>query len=885
MGAAPLERVPTIGDRRRCELLELHSEEDEELEEYADGRDLPRALKPTRSNSSCNSPDRRGHATSRARGSGFGLTEADVLLSHSNTDDETEGSNAHAHGRQRSKDAIGAAEKADIAEASPVKSNMRDSSDTSRDRTSYAHGKDVVDEGNSEKPTADDKDEQGDDLEKSLRELLVARLQEVGRRGPLSQPRACELVGARCAAESAQRVAALEITSQASHLPSPITSDDEAEALEEAARWDEEFIEWAIKMSAEIERPPEEYREDEDGAMRSAGPASPQERGRDEFAVDAHAFISPSANEIEFDEDVEIVTKAAVEEAPLPSPAPEPIAAETPEPHQPPVFLKAAKDEAEQLEPQAADDDPAIAFVSRQEEKDGGIAPWRVSLNAAVGEGDGASQGRLDQDNDIRALDATQEEKDRLVARWYATLDQAIGEGDGPSQDRLEEDNHVQALDATQQEKDRLVARWHAQLHQAIGEGAELSQLVDDKLESRDMMGDADVEADDAMESPRARIDAARRLAEDWFARVEELDDAYEDPADVYDALETIRLPSDKEISEEQAKDAATPKTSFDSWKGLLNKMMRRTGLSGFECGSNQARLSAQDDDVQINALDAEAHPAADTGSLERDQQLDVDQEMAVDEACALLDSIDKEQPQFMAAMIAVLRHIATVAELGDTYVDDFGDEGAYAEFEDGANVDYDENCEMDTEASAFDSERADNDPARAHKSVEEAGIDQSSDEGSANGGEEYMDDSEANTEEEAQNHLEKVKSPRWSTEPSSFAYPRAYSCRVLLSTVSRRSADPGRTMQGPALVWRTAHPFASVAFPRPTWTVCPGTNLSTASRATPLSKVTPPPPPATISVSVRARMKAVGSAAAARSLLGPSRSAFSPVPSVSSRA
>ncbi|GAA5866306.1 hypothetical protein JCM3774_006611 [Rhodotorula dairenensis] len=731
-GAVPLERVPTIGNHRREALLELQSDDDVDAGDRAGRHDFPKDLEPEPSKSSSDSPGRRGHANPRTRGSGFGLTEAEVLMSLGNTDDEADDQGAADHGKLRSE-----TNGTTVAEADVVKAPRVDFDGSERRQ------KDDVDGGDVEMPIVAQEHQSKTDAEDSFRRLLLEkikeRIQQMDLNRPLGQPSPCDLIGARRAAESAQKHAASEVASQASHLPSPVSSVDEYDPKEqEEMLQHEDEAEEGIELPANVNGSSDERQEGGDDPRGSRWPTPSESvapykcirdedelRGEcgDEIRRETEAIRREAESALQNDVEEGDVTKKAVDEALLPSSAPDPAIAKTPE-RNPFVFYVHSRKNKEQLEPHADDEVAAAAPIS------------------------------------------TQEERDRPMMRWCVSLNEAVGESDAPSQERLNEDNDVRALDATQQEKDRLVASWHAELDQAVDAGEEPSQLVDYGDFEAVMTIDPDfedefkIDAEAAVEWQYAHSDQGLLRVQGWNTEVDEAEEAHADEANTaYDELEEaygepneVHDERDEEewqeptetrgelnpaqsqhllgeaLGEEHDEEVDPAKNAAARWLEQLAKL----GLVVSKARPESNRLSHQIDvESPFEAADEEAHVTTHPGSWDHDQQIEVDQDMTDKEACARLGSIDKEKPRFEHTNAASLKPI---------YLFDSDDEDAYARSEPNANFDDDDDDECELAASAP---------------------------GSENTGD-SMEGSKTKTGEDAEDQVEKAKSPHhWSTQSS----------------------------------------------------------------------------------------------------------------------
>lgn len=697
--SAPLERIPTIGYSRRGPLIhKIVKEMTEQPQTQPERRYVPRstlikegyvqppqtqperhrgplshflgaryaqetadqqleALKqdhplPPLASLADPAPD---HLKPRSRSTGFGLTDTDVCVSLADTDDEAEQKPAVVDISRGGKD-----------EALPVTDNIETLSKpietSSKESFSLpdkcAEQQAVVDEDDTEMPiktTQEDKPNVAEVENAPLTAFQRMVIEGLERRtpppGPLdpSSPRPVD--DALAAVEFARKVTVLEVASQASHLPSPVSSDHEAEAPEQEKHLDH---------GAEADQADDfDLANDIKEALLELEDLSSESPGRALLPLEQRDKAISS--KVERDADGEVATGHAGAEL-LPSPAPEPVSPAELAFSEPSVFLNpVGADEQDQAGPdlQAEDIDIDLAPVpvSTQDEKDRLVSRWRAGLDQAVGEGDGPSQERLQEDNNVRALDATQEEKDKLIARWHADLAQAE-EGDP---DQLDAEAVDELAMAFALEHDNLEAVEGSQCARS-DQGPEIvedSAFIDEEeLGNAEAAGEAELPVE---ELPVAEATKERSLspAEEALSEVEELGarpSAHDSEAESEEELEVDEeddAEDESEVYEEDEVEADEDEFEVeveDAFEVDEEEELEVDGEDGFEVDGQEH--------FEANA-EGDFFDAVDSSYSEHDQQDGDDEQQPFEEARAFLDAIDQKEPRLAAVILGMLKDLA----------------------------------------------------------------------------------------------------------------------------------------------------------------------------------------------------------------------------------
>ena len=719
--SAPLERIPTIGYSRRGPLIhKIVKEMTEQPQTQPERRYVPRstlikegyvqppqtqperhrgplshflgaryaqetadqqleALKqdhplPPLASLADPAPD---HLKPRSRSTGFGLTDTDVCVSLADTDDETEREPAFlGMSLSRKEEALPMSDNIETL-AKLIETSSKESFSLP---DKGAEQQAVVDEDDTEMPiktTQEDKPNVAEVENAPLTAFQRMVIEGLERRtpppGPLdpSSPRPVD--DALAAVEFARKVTVLEVASQASHLPSPVSSDHEAEAPEQEKHLDH---------GAEADQADDfDLANDIKEALLELEDLSSESPGRALLPLEQRDKAISS--KVERDADGEVATGHAGAEL-LPSPAPEPVSPAELAFSEPSVCPNpVGADEQDQAGPdlQAEDIDIDLAPVpvSTQDEKDRLVSRWRAGLDQAVGEGDGPSQERLQEDNNVRALDATQEEKDKLIARWHADLAQAE-EGDP---DQLDAEAVDELAMAFALEHDNLEAVEGSQCARS-DQGPEIvedSAFIDEEeLGNAEAAGEAELPVEELpvaeATKERSSSPAEEALSEDeeLGARpsahdseveaeeeleVDEEDDA-EDESEVYEEQEVEAVEEDEfeveveyefAVSEEEEEVEADE----DDFEVEVEDAFEVDEEEEFEVdGEDEFEVDGQ----QESEVDAEGD-FFDSSYSEHDQQDGDDEQQPFEEARAFLDVIDQKEPRLAAVILGMLKDLA----------------------------------------------------------------------------------------------------------------------------------------------------------------------------------------------------------------------------------
>ena len=711
------------------------------------------------------------HLKPRSRSNGFGLTDTDVCVSLANTDDEAEQKPAVVDISRGGKD--GALPVTDNIEtlSKPIETSSKESFSLP-DRGAEQQA--VVDEDDTEMPiktTQEDKPKVAEVENAPLTAFQRMVIEGLERRtpppGPLdpSSPRPVD--DALAAVEFARKVTVLEVASQASHLPSPVSSDHEAEAPEQEKHLDHGAeADQADDLANDIK---EALLELEDLSSDSPDRALLPLEQRDKAI----------SSKVERDADGEVATGHAGAEL-LPSPAPEPVSPAELAFSEPSVFLNpVGADEQDQAGPdlQAEDIDIDLAPVpvSTQDEKDRLVSRWRAGLDQAVGEGDGPSQERLQEDNNVRALDATQEEKDKLIARWHADLAQAE-EGNPDQLDAeavdelamafaLEHDN-LEAVEGSQcarsdrgpeiVEDSAFIDEEALGNAEAAGEAelpveelpvaeatkerslspAEEALSEDEELGARPSAHDSDAESEEELEVDEeddAEVEAA------------EVDDA-EDESEVYEEQEVeadeedefeVEVEDESEVSEEE-EEVEADEDEFeveveDAFEVDEEEELEVDGEDGFEVDGQEH--------FEANA-EGDFFDAVDSSYSEHDQQDGDDEQQPFEEARAFLDVIDQKEPRLPAVILGMLKDLAEnpidLDAMSDDEEDDSEARSASSRVDDDDEEQEEAHVDENNSAYSESSERVNESLGDGEEDLEEEVDDQFSYDGGDPAGDDY---------------------------------------------------------------------------------------------------------------------------------------------------
>ncbi|GAA5980994.1 hypothetical protein JCM10908_003944 [Rhodotorula pacifica] len=555
--SAELERVPTIGNRRREELLKLQAQAPAEVEETADTQ-LQEQPKPANSGESL--PRVRGCPSDCVRTRGFGITDSEACASLLASEDEVDDQNAfdaislpsHSSDEERGGDVRDA-----DAEPSDRSSQGFGSIMKELDAAYEAHCAEVDAEVVAEKIVESRHGSPPTPIRRMMTEHLSFRM-------PTPYPNKatpCPIISPRTEdeVEGAQKPNTWDAASQASHLPSPDPSDD--------------AIDFGFAEEQDVSGGEEEFPAEEElfanGEELSHNPI-----------VEASSAKSPELEAgVEVDEQAEIVmddVDAAADAtddvegmkqdtALLPSPDPEPV-----------ITFRFIHDPKE-----------AAFFQAKEEQPDEELQDTKPVAAEPT---------------------STQEEKDRLISRWRASLDQAVGEGEGPSQERLQEDNNVRAFGASQEENEQCKNDKPAAFDKAAFEAASL----------------------------------AEQQAEDLMAQIFDLDVVAE--ADSKQAAGAPILPTEgasmaQEDYARSESDSGEPHGDGSNREG-----------AGFE----PVDASASEHSGEVEERDSMGDDVIDEDA----EQNGADCAMTLEEACAVLDAIDKKEPRLVPAVVTILKNV-----------------------------------------------------------------------------------------------------------------------------------------------------------------------------------------------------------------------------------
>ena len=586
------------------------------------------------------------HPKPHSRSTGFGLTDTDVCVSLANTDDEAERKPAFVGISRDGKDEMLPVSDNVEPLAKPIKSSSPESFSLPE---KGAEQQAVVDGDDTEIPIKTSQEDKPDVAEVENAPLTAFQrivIEGLERRtpppGPLDPSSPPQLDDAPAAVEVARKVTVLEVASQASHLPSPVSSDHEAEAPEQEKPLDHGVEPKQANAS--------ENDEDLLGRLLDDAALLPLEKGDQSISDKVGRHV-----------DHEVAAGQAEAELLL-SPVPEPVVAAELVFSPPSVFPA----EQNQVEPdvQAEDIDLAPVPVSTQDEKDRLVSRWRVGLDQAVGEGDGPSQERLQEDNNVRPLDATQEEKDKLIARWHAELAQAA-EGDPDQLDGGALDDLAMAFDLEHDNtgvvEDSQCAR-SDQGPEIVEDSAFMDEEAHDNAEAA---GEAELPVE-ALPVGEATKDRSSSPAEEALSEDEELGagpSAHDSEAEVEDEVE-LDEQDDVEAEVDEEDDA---EADVDSEAGVEYEVEEDDeDEDEFEAGAEVEDACEVDEEEEFEVdgqehfeVDAEGDFFDDSSYSEHDQQDGDDEQQPFEEARALLDVIDRKEPRVAAALLNIMKDLA----------------------------------------------------------------------------------------------------------------------------------------------------------------------------------------------------------------------------------